>query len=335
MKNRATSIKAENISATADNYPLEISKIRDRKYTASKLVFEKTLSQNPKYTTHLISYRSDDLKIYGILTLPQKTTKAPLVVFDRGFVDPAVYRSDKQYMRYLDYFAKSGFAVFKSDYRGIGQSEGTIDSVVSSANSADVLNGIASLVGISTKSLELSYSKLQTSNLKSQTPCLIDLNNVFFWGHSMGAMITLQCLLVPSSNIGGNPTFRGASLWAGFMIPYADILDRWLNSKMSRQRTRARSLIKTYGDPKSHLQSWQNISPFYFFDQLPCPIQLQHGLKDKIVPVDDSIKISTQLAKFGLDGGLITYPKADHDMGGPELKTAMAKTIKFFQKHLN
>ena len=37
---------------------------------------------------------------------------------------PDEYRTTERYVQYVDYFARSGYIVFRSDYRGHGSSEG-------------------------------------------------------------------------------------------------------------------------------------------------------------------------------------------------------------------
>ncbi len=90
-----------------------------------------------------MSYRSEGNKIYGLLTIPreeQPDTGYKAIVFNHGYIPPSVYRTTERYTSYVDYLARSGFVVFKIDYRGHGRSEGeptgsyfspgyTIDSV--------------------------------------------------------------------------------------------------------------------------------------------------------------------------------------------------------------
>lgn len=311
------------MSKVTDNYSLKISDIQSRDYPGGDLVIEQQLEDGDGYSKFLVSYPSDNLKIFALLTIPKsldQNQKFPLVVFNRGFVDPAEYASDQQYLRYVDYFAKAGFAVFKSDYRGIGQSEGEIESVVNSANATDVLNGLASLK---------CHPELARPERDRRVLGSINFDQVFIWGHSMGGMVTLQCSLA-------NNIFKAAAIWAGFIIPYEQIIDRWLKSPMPRQQKRAKQLLQQYGDPAQNPQIWRDISPFYFADQFPCQIQLHHGLKDKIIPLSDAKEFQQQLQKFGKDGGLITYQNGGHNLNEADvLPEAMANTIKFFKTNLS
>lgn len=304
---------------------LKVSDIKSRTYDGGELVVERQLEDGDGYTKWVVSYPSDGLKIYGLLMLPKGESGGegwPLVVFNRGYVDPVEYQIDRQYTRYMGYFAKAGFAVFKSDYRGIGESEGEIDSVVSSANATDVLNGIASL-------RQFRHSR---SSRESMDPQLrgddinIDWNKVVIWGHSMGGFITLQCLLA-------NQIFKAAAIWAGFMIPFADIIERWQNSPLERQHQRAADVLKTYGHDFSD-PIWHEISPFYYLSDMPCKIQLHHGLKDEIIPVTDSQRIYDELLRVDRSGGLDIYNTEGHNLNGPEMPEVMQNTIGFFKQEI-
>jgi len=41
----------------------------------------------------------------------------PVIMFNHGYIEPEKYRSTERYMDYVDYFAKNGYIVFRSDYR--------------------------------------------------------------------------------------------------------------------------------------------------------------------------------------------------------------------------
>ena len=50
--------------------PLAIDAMRQRDYPGSDLVVEQTLPPGSKYRRYVASYRSDGLKIFGLLTVP-------------------------------------------------------------------------------------------------------------------------------------------------------------------------------------------------------------------------------------------------------------------------
>ena len=59
---------------------------------------------------------------------------------------PINIAATERYLDYVDYFARNGYIVFRSDYRGHGSSEGDAGGAYSSPNyTIDVLNGMASV----------------------------------------------------------------------------------------------------------------------------------------------------------------------------------------------
>lgn len=69
-----------------------------------------------------------------------------MIVFNHGFIEPWVYRSTERYIAYVDGFARSGYIVFRSDYRGHGSSEGVARGAYGSPDyTIDVLNAVAAL----------------------------------------------------------------------------------------------------------------------------------------------------------------------------------------------
>ena len=112
-----------------ERHPFSIEYMRQQTYPGSELVVEQTLPASPaggppgsNYDRFLVSYKSDGLKIYALLTVPQGTPSTssgwPVVIFNHGYIPPAEYRTTERYVAYVDAFAKNGYIVFKPDYRG-------------------------------------------------------------------------------------------------------------------------------------------------------------------------------------------------------------------------
>lgn len=113
---------------------------------------------------NLASYISDGLKIYGLLTIPigeKPKVGWPVIIFNHGYIPPNQYRTTERYISYVDGFARNGYIVFKSDYRGNGSSEGQPEgSYYSPAYSIDVLNAPVQLdVGLSDEEVPWQFSQ--------------------------------------------------------------------------------------------------------------------------------------------------------------------------------
>lgn len=105
--------------------------------------------QEPKppfdyYSEEIIFKTSDNLKIEGTLTLPQKNGKFPIVTIISGSGpqdrDGEIF-GHKPYLVLADHLTKNGIGVFRFDERGVGNSEGifataTIETLTSDIESA-------------------------------------------------------------------------------------------------------------------------------------------------------------------------------------------------------
>jgi hypothetical protein len=146
--------------------PLSIEWMRKQSFPGSDLVIEQKLDPGRNYSRYIASYRSDGLKIYGLLTIPngdKPATGWPIVIFNHGYIPPAQYRTTERYVAYQDAFASSGYITFKSDYRGHGNSEGRAAGGYGNVDyTVDVLNAMASVKRLKERSEE------HTSELQSR-----------------------------------------------------------------------------------------------------------------------------------------------------------------------
>ncbi len=171
-------------------------------YPGSELVIEETLSPGSNYDRTIVSYLSEGLKIYALLTVPRGEKPAtgwPVVIFNHGYIPPTQYRTTERYIAYTDAFSRNGYILLRPDYRGHGSSEGTpTNSFASPAYTVDVLNAMASV---------MAYPDA-------------DSDRVGMWGHSMGGSITLRAMVVTD-------TIKAGVIWAGVTAPYPMIIQRW------------------------------------------------------------------------------------------------------------
>jgi dipeptidyl aminopeptidase/acylaminoacyl peptidase len=104
---------------------ITIEYLRSFEINGSEITFEEDLGDKSNYRQHIVSYISEGNKIFGLLTIPfgeppQEGFKA--IVFNHGYIPPKSYKTTERYVAYVDYLARSGFVVFKIDYRGHGES---------------------------------------------------------------------------------------------------------------------------------------------------------------------------------------------------------------------
>lgn len=300
------------------NNPLSIVAMRARSYPGSTLTIEQTLADGENYHQYIASYLSEGIKIYGLLTVPTGTKPAagwPVIIFNHGYIPPELYVTTERYVAYVADLAKSGYIVFKSDYRGNGNSEGKPEGAYYSPSyTVDVLNALTSL------------KKYPDANT----------NKIGMWGHSMGGNITLRALIVDPKNI------KVAVVWGGVVGSYYDLTYNW-HSRVPYQpstrelnnRTSGRQqLISMYGPPATASAFWSAIDPTAHLPEITTPIQLHTGGADEEVPPIFSQKLYEALQADGKTVEYYNYPGGDHNIADPDFTTAMYRTIQFFDKYL-
>ena len=92
----STTTKSSKSTVPKDESPLSIAYMRRQTYPGSEITIEETLSPGSNYDRYVASYKSDGLKIYGLLTVPhgdRPKTGWPVVIFNHGYIPPAEYHT--------------------------------------------------------------------------------------------------------------------------------------------------------------------------------------------------------------------------------------------------
>ncbi len=302
---------------THQSHPLQIEYLKTQKYPGSELVIEQTLEPGANYQRHIVSYKSEGLKQYALLTVPQGTTPNtgwPVIIFNHGYIPPAEYKTTEKYIAYVDGFARNGYIVIKPDYRGHGNSEGVASGGYgSAAYLIDVLNALSSI----------------------QKYPGVDATHVGMWGHSMGGHITQLAMVI-------NPDIKAGVIWGGVVGSYQDYFDLWWNqnhpsprmepSPHGRGRWR-NELFTKFGDFNENPTFWNSISVTPYLNNISGPIQLHHAQGDNTVPVALSENFFKKLEIHSSKSELFVYPGDDHNLS-QNFSTAMSRSIEFFDEFL-
>lgn len=291
--------------------PLQIDAMRAREYPGSDIVIESVLDPGVNYSRYYVSYLSDGLKIYALMTVPngqKPPTGWPVVIFNHGYIPPDVYRTTERYIAYVDQIARSGYIVFKSDYRGHDRSEGQAGGVYTQPNySIDVLNAVASV---------------------KRYPDA-DPNRIGMWGHSMGGYITLRSMVVTAD-------IKVGVIWAGVVAPYPDLFTRW-NPGASPTIASPGSWVylqeQAYGSVEQNPKFWNSISANGYLRDLNGPIQLHHGTADHDVPWEFSQMLYDELMAANQTVEFYTYDGDNHNISN-SFSLAMQRTMEFFDRYL-
>ncbi|KKQ29849.1 MAG: hypothetical protein US43_C0001G0005 [Candidatus Levybacteria bacterium GW2011_GWA1_37_16] len=295
-------------------YPLSIEYMRQQQYPGSNLTLEQTLPNGSNYNKYIASYKSDGLKIYALLTVPQGEKPSggwPVIIFNHGYIVPSEYRTTEKYIAYADAFSRNGYIVLKSDYRGHGNSEGNAPGGYGSpAYTIDILNAISSI------------KKFRD----------VDINRIGMWGHSMGGFITLRSMVISKD-------IKAGVIWAGVVASYPDLISRWRRSSItpiplpSGARRWRDLLAQQFGSPQENPEFWNSISANAYLKDISGPIQLHHGGADTSVPLQFSEKLDKDLKTANKESELFVYRDDDHNIAN-NFNTAIQRSVDFFDKYL-
>ncbi len=297
-------------------HPMTIQALRQMSYPGSEITLVEELERGVNYRRFYVNYLSEGYKIYALLTIPDgemPPTGWPAIVFNHGYIPPAQYRTTERYISYVDWLARSGYVVFRIDYRGHDRSEGEALGAYSHPGyTIDVLNAVAAL---------------------KQYP-QVDPNRIGMWGHSMGGFLTLRAMVI-------SPDIKAGVIWAGVVGSYTDLLTKW-------RRTTSSTPVATlasggggwrsawsilYGSPEANPEFWGSISANAYLADISGPLQLHHGTGDYSVPTELSEILAGQLKAVNKTVELYTYEDDDHNLS-TYFGEAMTRTIKFFDRYV-
>jgi dipeptidyl aminopeptidase/acylaminoacyl peptidase len=307
--------------------PLSIKGLQKRDYK-STLTFEKKLENTDNYNSELVSYLSDSLKVYALVTIP-KTKKPkngyPILIFGHGnHPEPKKYgvstktgkdwRPGDYYRGIPEAYAKKGYLVITPDYRGHNISEGfqfTQTSYLASTYYAiDVLHLISALY------------QLEDGNT----------DNVFYLGHSMGGDVGLKILLASKQ-------IKAASVWAGVsgstieqVLYYSKYYDK-NNSKVTNESIQ--NYKSKLNEVISNLDFEYDISSgdaINYLEDIETPLILHHAQWEASVPYQWSAALVSKLFTHNKKFEFYTYNSKNHLFKDENRAIAIQRDLDFFNK---
>jgi uncharacterized protein len=290
-------------------HPLSIGALRARTYTGSDFVIEEVLDPGDNYQRYIASYLSDGFKIYALMTVPDGEKPAagfPVIIFNHGYIPPSDYRTTERYVAYVDAFARHGYIVIKSDYRGHGNSEGPPAAAYGEASYViDVLNAVAS-----------------ARRYPDANP-----NQIGMWGHSMGGYITLRAMVV-------DPGIKAGVIWSGVVASYDELFVSWFRpDSINDSSNWLGAMVETHGTPEDNPAFWDSLSANSYLADLSGPIQLQHGTGDTGVPYKYSVQLDERIRDAGKTVELFLHEGDDHNIS-TNRDVGLTLSVVFFDQHV-
>lgn len=299
------------------NSPLAMSVMKAKSYPGSDLKIEQTLPSGSNYSNYRVSYQSENFKIYGLLTVPQGKIPSggwPVILFNHGYIPPNQYSTQTSYSAFISPFAANGYMVFKPDYRGNGDSEGTPTQVyVSPDYITDSMNALASI-----------------KKYKDANP-----NKIGVMGHSMGGNIALHELVMTQD-------IKAAVLIASVVGSYSDIFAWWDKREKTGVLTTQNDLqtlqlvkqfMNDHGTPATNPAFYRAIDPTDYISSISAPVDILVGTADQAVPPEFSESLKDKLQKGGKIVTYQQYEGADHNLY-PSTSAALAHALTFFNSQI-
>jgi len=280
----------------------------ERSYNGRDLKVGRLLADTGAYRRYLVTYRSEDLKVSGVMNVPDGKGPFPVLVLAHGYIDPDVYRPGQGLAREQDHLARQGYVVLHTDYRGHagGDDDPDVDYELRLPYAVDVVNAVTAV-----KTSKLPY---------------LDPDRVGLLGRSMGGNVTLNALVARPGLVDAAVIYASTSSLA------ADNWRQFYRTSAERDRVNRR-IEQTYGLPEDSPAFWRAASPRPYFDRIATPLQVHHGRQDDTCPLDWSLATVRALRAAGREVDFRVYDGEGHTFYA-QWDTSIGRTTAFLDRHL-
>ena len=258
------------------------------KLEGTDFILGDVLSSNADYTRHTVTYNSNGLNISGILNIPNGDGPFPLMIMNHGYIARSVYTNGRGLKREQDFFARNGYAVFHSDYRGHAFSDPSPlpdDTSIYDAGleySMDVVNGITALSNAGIPS--------------------IDTSKIFMLGHSLGGGVSMNIAVTYPDLL------DGLILYAPVHVDAYENFYRWRDMRLEVD-----NVEKVIGSRESDKEFWDKISSLSLISNLKTPVLLFQGTEDTDVPADWAEFLAEELRENDKQMEYVLYEGEKHE----------------------
>jgi len=312
-------------------FPYTIEGLRQREYQSGEIHIRSTLDENDLYTSYLIDYPSDGLKITGVMQIPVGEGPFPVIVMNHGFFARSVYNTGDGTDRSSAFLAERGYITLASDYRSWGASDEG-ESFFYSGLVIDVINLLNAIPSIPQA----------------------DPTRVGIWGHSMGGGVTMKVLEIVGAGSSRPVSVKAAVLYSTVSADFSDIIGRWgmgcfgdiaegelvigCNSSDVIPIDLPHHLQEAYRFTANDLDSLKKVSPLYHLENITVPIQIHYGTEDgktlSGTPPEWSVTLTQELRDAGKYAELYQYEGERHSFISQPWFDFMERVVRFFDKHV-
>lgn len=256
------------------------------------------------YTSYDVRYRSDGLRITGVVNVPAGRGRFPAVVLAHGWADRDSYVSGQGMTRERRYLAERGFITLHVDYRGHGGSDDDPELVrqLYLGYAVDVLGAV---------------SALRASDLP------VDDDKIALMGRSMGGSVVLQALEMAPGQVAAGIVYSGQSSLE------ADNYRQWSRPPFDF----GDEFAARHGTPAKNPAAWRAMSTRPYLARISEPVLMIHGTRDEQCPPRWARATDAALTRAGVNVRLRWY-QGEHHTFEPRFRQSMADSVAFLQDHL-
>lgn len=281
-------------------------------FTPSIITIGDIIKEEDTYSSYFFFFIVDGKRVSGMLNLPTKSGRFPIVVMFRGYVDREQYTTGEGTRRAGEKFAQEGFITVSPDFLGYGSSDNPSNDPIEERfqTYTTVLTLLASLQNLN--------SALKETNINIEA----DTANISLWGHSNGGHIALSTLAISKK---AYPTVLWNPVSKPFPYSILYYTDEFVDLGKSLRRVLA-NFEKDYDVEK--------YSPVNYYKDIQAPIQLHQADNDEAVPPKWSDKLVEKLRSLNKEIEYYTYPGDDHNFSRGSWNLVVARNILFYRSHL-
>ena len=284
--------------------PVRLERWFDRELSGGGLRLGDLRERTADYRSYDVTYRSQDLRISGVINVPTGRGPFPAVVLAHGYIDPDIYVRGQGMPRERRQLAAAGYIALHVDYRNHAESDDdpALQRTARLGYSVDVLNAV--------------------NALRATDEVPVDDDRIALMGRSMGGGVVYRALEMAPGLVDAGVVFAAVSSdeadnYEQFSgpSPYWDYVeDRW-------------------GSPEDNPGYWTAISADQHFDRVTEPVLMHHGTQDTTCPPRWARHTAREMEQAGVDVTLEWYEGEGHTFEAA-FDRSMQRTVEFLQRHL-
>jgi dipeptidyl aminopeptidase/acylaminoacyl peptidase len=269
------------------------------------------MEETRNFTRYLIAYKSDGLRITGMMNLPKGEGPFPVIILNHGYYPLDVYQTGNGSKLAADYLANRGFLTLSPDFRSHAGSDDA-PNMFRAGHVIDTLN----LIPLAQKLPQAQPGK------------------VGIWGHSNGGAITAKAIAISdqiaaaviyspaSSNIREDYEFRAGRARSRGGVP--------TGPRAGISRVEIEFPVK----PDEAPDLYERLSPLPYLNYVTAPVQIHWGTADETVPYKWPGDLLDGLKAAGKQVEYFEYEGQPHSLTGAANQQYLQRIANFYSQHL-